>query len=256
MVMLPEASAPPGLRLYAIGDVHGHAGMLARMHLAIARDLQARPADDWRVIHVGDYIDRGPESARCLALVMDYARGGHADCLIGNHEEFMRDFLRDPAGADLDLWMMNGGDATLRSFGVDPSLLAGYRDAAARRRIRDQVLAALPGVDAFLEGLTTMVRHGDYAFVHAGVRPGVPLGRQSAHDLVWIRHEFLASAADHGAVIVHGHTPVGAVDVQPNRIGIDTGAAYGGPLSCIVLEGGERALLGPDGPEPLEVSRP
>ena len=253
MVTLPEARAPEGLRLYAIGDVHGHAGMLAEMHLRIARDLQARPSDDWRVIHVGDYIDRGPESARALSLAMDYARGGRADFLIGNHEEFMLDFLRDPAGADLDLWMMNGGDATLRSFGVDHALLLGYPDAAARRELREQIVAALPGVDGFLEGLATMVRHGDYAFVHAGVRPGVPLERQSAHDLVWIRHEFLGSDADHGAVIVHGHTPVRRVDVQPNRIGIDTGAAYGGPLSCIVLEGRERALLGRDGLEPLKV---
>jgi serine/threonine protein phosphatase 1 len=252
MATLPEASAPEGVRLYAIGDVHGHARMLAEMHMRIARDLQARPADDLRVIHVGDYIDRGPDSARCLSLAMDYARGGHADYLMGNHEEFMLDFLRNPEGADLDLWMMNGGDETLRSFGVDSSQLLGYPDAAARREMRDAMLEALPGVDAFLEGLATMVRHGDYAFVHAGVRPGVPLERQSAHDLVWIRHEFLSSDADHGAVIVHGHTPVRTVDIHPNRIGIDTGAAYGGPLSCIVLEGREQALLGWDGPEPLQ----
>ena len=252
MVTLPAASAPEGVRLYAIGDVHGHAGMLAEMHLRIARDLASRPADDWRVIHVGDYIDRGPESARALSLAMDYARGGRADFLIGNHEEFMLDFLREPERADLDLWMMNGGDATLRSFGADQALLLGYPDAAARRELRAHILEALPGVDDFLESLATMVRHGDYAFVHAGVRPGVPLERQSAHDLIWIRHEFLASDTDHGAVVVHGHTPVRAVEVQPNRIGIDTGAAYGGPLSCIVLEGRGRALLTPDGPEPLE----
>lgn len=251
MVMLPEASAPPGLRLYAIGDVHGRADLLAAMHLSIAADLRDRPADDWRVIHLGDYVDRGPESARALSLLMDFAAGGRAEFLLGNHDQFLHDFLEDPQAADFDLWMMNGGGPTLRSFGVEGGLLGHFPDPPTRRLIRDTVLAAMPGVAGFLGALAPMRRHGDYAFVHAGVRPGVPLERQSLHDLVWIREPFLMSRADHGAVIVHGHTPLEAVDVQPNRIGIDTGAVFGGPLTCLVLEGRERALLGPEGPVPL-----
>ncbi len=251
MVMLPEASAPEGLRLYAIGDVHGRADLLAEMHLRIARDLRQRPAADWRVIHVGDYIDRGPESARALSLLIDYARGGRAEFLLGNHDQFMLDFLLDPERAEFDLWMMNGGGATLESFGVGDALFGYDADPGARQALRDRLVAAMPGMVDFLRGLAGMVRHGDYAFVHAGVRPGVPLERQTLHDLVWIREPFLSATGDLGAVIVHGHTPMRAVDVQPNRIGIDTGAVFGGPLSCLVLEGRERALLEAEGPVPL-----
>lgn len=251
MVMLPEAAAPPGLRLYAIGDVHGRADLLAETHLRIAADLQRRLVDDWRVIHVGDYVDRGPESARALAMLTDYAAGGRAEFLLGNHDQFMRDFLDDPEGAEFALWMMNGGGATLESFGVGDVPWDLASDPGWRRQLRDRLVAAMPGVADFLRGLAAMCRHGDFAFVHAGVRPGVPLERQSLHDLVWIREPFLDSAADHGAVIVHGHTPARAVEVRANRIGIDTGAVFGGPLTCLVLEGRERALLGSDGPEPL-----
>ncbi len=251
MVMLPEASAPEGLRLYAIGDVHGCAGLMAETHRRIARDLHERPALDWRVIHVGDYVDRGPESARALALAADYAAGGRAEFLLGNHDGFLRDFLDDPEGADLGLWLINGGNTTLESFGASEMAQSRYAEAALRRETRERIVAAQPDLPRFLAGLGLISRHGDYAFVHAGVRPGVALDEQAAHDLVWIREPFLTSTIDHGAVIVHGHTPVEAVDVQPNRIGIDTGAVFTGNLTCLVLEGRERALLGPAGPEPL-----
>jgi serine/threonine protein phosphatase 1 len=112
--------------------------------------------------------------------------------------------------------------------------------------------AAVPsGLPGFLAGLKLMVRHGDYVFVHAGVRPEVALDRQDGNDLIWIREPFLSSRADHGAVIVHGHTPTDAVEVRPNRIGIDTGAVFTGNLTCLVLEEAEKALLGPDGLEAL-----
>ncbi|MHA1529258.1 MAG: metallophosphoesterase [Alphaproteobacteria bacterium] len=252
MVMLPDARTPPRLRLYAIGDVHGRADLLADMHLRIARDLARRPVADWRAIHLGDYVDRGPDSARALGLLLDYQRGGHADFLIGNHDRFLLDFLIDPEGADFELWMINGGAATLDSFGVDGMLAAFSSDEGSRRRLHAEVIAAMrPGLPEFLGGLSRMLRFGDYAFVHAGVRPGVPLEDQSEHDLVWIREPFLSSGEDHGAVVVHGHTPVETVEVRPNRIGIDTGAVFTGNLTCLVLEGAERALLGADGPEPL-----
>ena len=252
MVMLPDARAPEGLRLYVIGDVHGRSDLLAGMHGRIAGDLARRPAADWRVIHLGDYIDRGPDSAGALALLLDYQGDGHGDFLIGNHDRFLLDFLIGPEGADLDLWIYNGGAATLDSFGIDGLLAASSRDQRSRRRLYDQLIAAMrTGLTEFLGGPSLMLRFGDYLFVHAGVRPGVALEDQSAHDLVWIREPFLASGADHGAVIVHGHTPVEAVEVRPNRIGIDTGAVFTGNLTCLVLEGAARALLGADGPAPL-----
>jgi len=252
MVMLPDARTPPGLRLYAIGDVHGRTDLLADMHQRIAGDLARRPVADWRVIHLGDYIDRGPDSAGTLELLLEYQGEGHGDFLIGNHDRFLLDFLADPEGEDFDLWLMNGGIKTLDSFGIDGMLMAYSSEEDACLRLRDTLIAAMrPGLCEFLGGLQRMLHYGDYMFVHAGVRPGTPLDEQSDHDLLWMREPFLSSREDHGAVIVHGHTPLEAVEVRPNRIGIDTGAVFTGNLTCLVLEGAERALLGADGPEPL-----
>jgi serine/threonine protein phosphatase 1 len=252
MVMLPDAQTPPGLRLYAIGDVHGRTDLLAEMHQRIAGDLARRSVPDWRVIHLGDYVDRGPDSAGTLALLCDYQDAGHGDFLIGNHDRFLRDFLIDPEGADIDLWILNGGLKTLESFGIDGMRMVYSVDEDYRTQLHDALSAAAPsGLLEFLGGLSKMRRYGDYAFVHAGVRSGVPLEEQSVDDLIWIREPFLSSVADHGAVIVHGHTPVDAVEVRPNRIGIDTGAVFSGNLTCLVLEGAARGLLGAEGPEPL-----
>lgn len=252
MVMLPDARAPEGMRLYAIGDVHGCAGLLAGVHARIAADLERRPAADWRVIHLGDYVDRGPDSAGVLGLLLDCRDSGHAEFLLGNHDGFLIDFLADSGTASFDLWMDNGGIEMLDSFGIDGMRAAHCGTARARSRLRAELIGAMPpGLAGFLAALTPMVRHGDYAFVHAGVQPGVPLARQEVADLIWIRHRFLRSEADHGAVIVHGHTPAEKAEVRPNRIGIDTGAVFTGNLTCLVLEGTGRALLGADGPEPL-----
>jgi serine/threonine protein phosphatase 1 len=252
MVMLPGARTPEGLRLYAIGDVHGRTDLLAGMHLRIARDLDRRPVDDWRVIHLGDYIDRGPDSAGVLALLLEYQDQHHAEFLAGNHDLFLIDFLADPEGADFDLWMDNGGAKTLDSFGIDGRAAAFTNNERSRRRICNQMTETMPpGLTGFLGDLSLLLIYGDYAFVHAGISPGVPLEEQSTKDLTWIREPFLSSEIDHGSVVVHGHTPVEAVEVRPNRIGIDTGAVFTGNLTCLVLEGAERALLGTDGLVPL-----
>jgi serine/threonine protein phosphatase 1 len=252
MVMLPDASTPPGLRLYAIGDVHGRTDLLTDMHQRIARDLAQRPVDDWRVIHVGDYIDRGLDSSGTLQLLLDYRTNGHGDFLLGNHDQFLRDFLQAPDRGDFELWMYNGGSETLDSFGLDGMMMAHSSRDQDLALFRDQLIAAIPPeLPDFLANLSLMQQYGDYAFVHAGIRPGETLDEQSDHDLIWIRDPFLMSTEDHGAVIVHGHTPVEAVEVRPNRIGIDTGAVFTGNLTCLVLEGTERALLGVDGLEPF-----
>jgi serine/threonine protein phosphatase 1 len=250
--MLPGARTPEGLRLYAIGDVHGRSDLLAQMHQRIAGDLDRRPVDDWRVIHLGDYIDRGPDSAGVLELLVAYQDAHHAEFLAGNHDRFLIDFLVDPEGSDFDLWMSNGGAKTLDSFGADGRSAAFSNDDRSRRRLYNQVTEAMPpGLIRFLGDLSLMLHYGDYAFVHAGILPGVPLEEQSANDLTCIREPFLSSETDHGAVVVHCHTPVEAVEVRPNRIGIDTGAVFTGNLTCLVLEGAEQALLGADGPAPL-----
>lgn len=253
MVMLADARAPEGMRLYVIGDVHGCTELLVETHARIARDLESRPADDWRVIHIGDYIDRGPDSAGALAMLMEYRAAGHAEFLLGNHDQFLRDFLKAPDLEDFELWMFNGGAETLDSFGLDGADLMMWSRETNLEDVRDRLLVEAPdGLLDFLSGLSLYVQHGDYAFAHAGIMPGCPLDEQSDHDLVWIRTPFLDSDLDHGAVIVHGHTPTETVELHSNRIAIDTGAVFSGVLSCLVLEGADRFLLGPDGPDELQ----
>ena len=243
---LGEARTPDGMRLYAIGDVHGCDGMLADMHQRIGEDLAARSVEDHRIIHIGDYGDRGSDSARVIArLVAMTAADRRVTCLKGNHDQMLLDFLDDPLGAG-DVFLANGGDTTVASYGIAsgglPILRSEYDALAAALGER------MPATHrAFLDGLPYAVRFGDYFFCHAGIRPGVPLERQDPNDLIWIREPFLSDRRDHGAVVVHGHTPVARPEVKPNRINIDTGAVYGGPLTCVVLDGvGHRFLsVGP-----------
>ncbi|HUF55752.1 MAG TPA: metallophosphoesterase family protein [Thermohalobaculum sp.] len=248
MVTTAEARAPRGLRIYAIGDVHGCDAALAEVHGLIERDLARRPPEDWRIIHLGDYIDRGPDSRGVIGRLIGRLARGRCYCLRGNHEQMAIDVLLDGAERALDLWLMNGGAATLASYRVEPGPGGGADGRAA-------LLEAIPAAhQQFLLGLPHVVRFGDYAFVHAGIRPGRPLAEQRASDLVWIREPFLSDGRDHGSVIVHGHTPVGAVEVRTNRINLDTGAVFGGALTCLVLEGAGKALLGPDRLVPLDLS--
>jgi len=257
MVTLAEARLPEGLRIYAVGDVHGRRDLLERIQARIARDLDARPVADWRVIYVGDYIDRGGESAQVLAHLAEGADDPHVLCLRGNHDQFLIDFLagEGPRGwsEGFDLWMYNGGAETLDSFGIDGARAAYETEPAELMRLREQLSAALaPGVAEFLDGLAWTLRFGDYVFVHAGLRPGVALEDQSPQDLIWIREPFLSDQSDRGAVVVHGHTPVEEVEALPNRVGIDTGAVFTGKLTCLVLEGATRMLLSDGWLEPLK----
>lgn len=215
-----------GQRIYAVGDVHGCLDRLTALHELIAEDLQERPADA-TLIHLGDYVDRGPDSAGVVARLAD--RASLADVptvnLMGNHEQMMLAALATGEAEATDLWLANGAGDTLTSWGVPRSALpqewAGY----------------LPKPHLiFLRDLAIHYEAGGYLFVHAGIRPGVPLDRQSRHDQMWIREPFLSWAEPFGLVVVHGHTPKPTPVVRPNRIGIDTGAVMGGVLTCAVLE--------------------
>jgi serine/threonine protein phosphatase 1 len=226
---------PRGRRVYAIGDVHGCAVRLAELHRMIAADLARRPAASPLLLHIGDYIDKGSDSAGVVRLLLrDPIPGLRTVNLLGNHERMLRQVLAGDGGARAD-WLFCGGRETLLSYGLDPD--APSEDWAA----------ALPAPHrAFLENGTRLALHhraGDYLFVHAGVRPGVALEEQSEDDLLGIRHTFLQSEADHGAVIVHGHTARDAPQVRANRIGLDTAAWSGGPLTCAVLEGDRLGFL-------------
>lgn len=223
---------PDGERVYAIGDVHGCDERLASLHARIRDDLAARPAARATLVHLGDYVDRGPDSRGVLARIADPALPGVSVVnLRGNHEAMMRDAL---GGTDraIDDWLRNGADATLRSFGLSPDAdPAAWPDAVGN------------AVIAQLGALERMWRAGGYVFVHAGLRPGVPLAAQTDHDLMWIREPFLRHADAFEAVVVHGHTPAAEPDVRSNRIGIDTGAVMGGKLTCVVLEDDRLSFL-------------
>ena len=239
--ILAPAALPQALRVYAVGDVHGCLDQLASLHAAIGADLAARPPESGAralVIHLGDYIDRGPDSAGVVARLMApfAAPPGVAApemlCLLGNHEDLLLGALDGRRGC-AETWLANGGVESLQSWGIP------WRTAPKRWA------GLLPAAQVeFLRGLPLLHRLGGYAFVHAGVRPGVTLEAQTRHDLLWMREPFLSSDADLGAVVVHGHTPEEPAPVlRANRIGLDTGAALGGVLSCVVLEGETMGFL-------------
>jgi serine/threonine protein phosphatase 1 len=221
------ATLPPGERVYAIGDIHGCLDRLVALHEMIAEDIAARPAEHTTLVHLGDYVDRGADSAQVVDWLINQPPVP-ADAIVnlmGNHEFMMLSAL---AGVDKEApshWLMNGGADSLLSWGISRTIPP---TEWATRIPRPHLL--------FLRDLGISHPIGPYLFVHAGVRPGVPLDRQSRQDMMWIREPFLSSRANHGAVIVHGHTPKREPIVQPNRIAIDTGAVLGGALTCVVLE--------------------
>lgn len=236
-----QAHVPDGVLVYAVGDIHGQLHLLDELLEKIEEDAAGVPADSRVLVFIGDYVDRGPNSAGVIdRLVSGLPEGFEPVFLLGNHEEIMLRFLAEPG--ILPNWLMNGAEATLRSYDVDaPEAYASFDDFAA---CRDAFAAALPEAHrAFLENLRLTHRLGDYLFVHAGIRPGVPLANQSRHDLLWIREGFLDSDEDLGLTVVHGHTP-GPVPVErANRIGIDTGAWAFGRLTAVRLHGGGRIFL-------------
>ncbi len=233
---------PEGQRVYAIGDIHGRADLLTELHSQIRDDHRAAGRCNSAVaVYLGDYIDRGTASREVIDLLLDEPLAGLESVhLKGNHEEAMLKFLEHPAIGPQ--WFGFGGETTVMSYGATAPRSLG--DKAYYAELSDQMRVCVPSRHkAFLEGLKLQYRAGDYLFVHAGIRPGCPLEEQDPDDLLWIRSEFLNSRADHGVMVVHGHTPTARPDVRSNRIGIDTGAFASGALTCLVLEGGAKRFL-------------
>lgn len=230
---------PPGVRVYAVGDIHGRADLLDQLLDMLRRDDMERGDADTRLVFLGDLIDRGAASREVVTRVragVDWAR---TITLMGNHEAVMLNIL-DGESETLDQWLRFGGKETLESWGIPRSLV--------ERGTRQDVLSALRDAvtleeRAWLGRLRTSLRIGDYYFVHAGIRPSIPLEKQIDDDRLWIREEFLESRKKHEAMIVHGHSISHGVEERPNRIGLDTGAYITGNLTAIGLQEQERWFL-------------
>lgn len=240
--MTDAPEVPAGTRIYAVGDIHGRVDLLEELHERIKADRESRPIANAEVVYLGDYVDRGPASKEVVGtLVARPLEGFRIIHLKGNHEDFLLRF--HDSGEMGESWLMNGGGATLASYGVEgaeDTFHALWRLKDIRSAFRDTVP---PSHLAFFNSLMLNYRLGGYLFVHAGLRPGRAIENQSPRDMMWIRDEFLFSDTDFGAVIVHGHTPRPAPVVRANRIGIDTMAYRTGQLTALVLEGPGRRFL-------------
>lgn len=227
------------VRSYAIGDIHGHLEKLVDVHALIALDREECGDADAPVIHIGDLVDRGPDSRGVIEFLMEgQAEGQPWIVLKGNHDRLFTGFMADPGyrdpGLRAELGYLHpriGGDTTLASYGVrspgDRPIPKVHADAAER----------IPAAHLeFERNLPLYHLRGEVLYVHAGVRPGVDLRNQREDDLIWIRHEFLDDTRDHGPLIVHGHTAIAEATHYGNRLNIDSSAAYGGPLTAVVIE--------------------
>jgi serine/threonine protein phosphatase 1 len=201
-------------RVFVIGDIHGCLDMLDRL----MDKIDWQPDRD-RLIFLGDYIDRGQDSRGVVDYVVGLTRcSPHVECLIGNHEVMFLDYLN---GKDEELYFLNGGWSTLRSYGMDKGL-------KAKSLIPSEHIA-------FFRSLKTYIELEDYYIVHAGFRPGIEIVEQSLNDMVWIREPFIHSRYDFGKRVIFGHTPYYEPLVMDNKIGLDTGAVMGNALTCLEL---------------------
>lgn len=232
----PKPSVPPGVWAAAIGDIHGQFDALNALLRKVEDRAAGSSAGRKVLIFLGDYIDRGFKSRQVVDRLVAGFPAFETHYLRGNHDETLLQFLDDPSVAEA--WKNYGGLETLASYGVARTRSGDWRDSQSefREKLPPQHLT-------FFRDLEMQVQLGGYVFVHAGLRPGIPLSAQSPHDLMWIREDFLNSKADFGAVVVHGHTPKDAPEVRRNRIGIDTGAYMTGNLTALILEGDDVKFL-------------
>jgi len=236
----PGPGLPPGYRLYAVGDVHGRDDLLGDLLARIESDSAERGRARLVVVFLGDLIDRGPSSRQVVERLRTYCPAGvRTVFLAGNHEEVLVRILDGEARLIPD-WLRFGGAECLASYGVDAAEIRRLPPTQAIETVRSAIPASH---GRFIRGFDDTFRAGSYLFVHAGIRPGIPLEQQSPTDLRWIREPFLMDGSEHGFTVVHGHTISEQVEERANRIGIDTGAYRSGVLTALGLEGSERWCL-------------
>ncbi|MBC2886518.1 metallophosphoesterase [Ochrobactrum sp. CM-21-5] len=238
-VSFKAASGPTTTRLYAVGDVHGRLDLLQDLHGLIHADLDRRPAHDWRIIHLGDYVDRGPQSKEALDFLIEAAsRDSRIISLLGNHDEGFVNYLA--TGDTAGIFALHGGPQTARSYGVD----IDFSDIGDARHGHEMLVKAVPQAHIdFIRAMPRSLSFGDFFFCHAGINPAVPLDEQDPDDLIWIRTVFLRQTGLFEKVVIHGHTPQGAIDIQPNRVNLDTHAWKSGILSAIVIDGTDKRFI-------------
>jgi serine/threonine protein phosphatase 1 len=236
----PGPGLPPGYRLYAVGDVHGRDDLLGDLLAQIEADAAERGKARLVVVFLGDLIDRGPSSRQVVERLRTYRPAGvRTVFLAGNHEEVLLRILDGEARLIPD-WLRFGGAECLASYGVDAAEMRRLPPTQAVETVRSAIPASHGD---FIRGFDDTFRAGSYLFVHAGIRPGIPLEQQSPTDLRWIREPFLRDGSEHGFTVIHGHTIREQVEERTNRIGIDTGAYRSGVLTALGLEGSERWYL-------------
>jgi serine/threonine protein phosphatase 1 len=232
-------SLPAGVRIYAVGDIHGRLDLLNELLARIDADIALRPAERAVYVFLGDYIDRGSSSRETIDRLIEHGAAHETVFLKGNHELIAIKCLSDRGL--FDHWLRLGGLATLVSYGVPAETLASAKQIA---ELQSAFHSALPQAHfRFFRDLQTSFSCGDFFFAHAGVKPDVELSHQKESDLLWIREEFLSSNRDFGKIIVHGHTPGSEIEVKPNRINIDTGAFATGRLTCLVIEDEQLSVI-------------
>ncbi|MCW9035543.1 MAG: metallophosphoesterase [Alphaproteobacteria bacterium] len=233
----PKGKAPENTVLYAIGDIHGRDDLLESLHLSIIEDANKRSASRRVVVYLGDYMSRGPSARKVMdILTTDPLPGFEKIFLKGNHEDIIGQFL----AGDLTWgthWLNYGGINALATYGIKAFPTDRFNDSRLSEILKSFKAALPKSHTRFLEDLSFSHREGEYIFVHAGLTPGVPLEECNIKDLMWIRKSFHISNADHGGIVIHGHTITNQPEVHKNRIGIDTGAYMSGVLTCFVAEG-------------------
>jgi len=239
--MKHSPQTPPQHRLYVIGDIHGRLDLLERLLSMIEADALGHDKTHKKLIFVGDYVDRGLDSRGVITrLLKKFTAGLEPIFLRGNHDEM---FLRFAQG-DFEIaqaWLSLGGTAALASYSIRT---LGYTDKAQMQTLHSEVQSKVPSEHiAFLENTVLSATFGDYYFVHAGIKPGVPLEKQDPIDQMTIRGAFLFCEDEFDKVIIHGHTIRPEPEVKHNRIGIDTGAFATGCLTCLILDGSSHTFL-------------